>query len=176
MDRIQPEDFWQWAFSDFLSNSLRGILAEYIVGKALNATGTPRTEWDAYDLITPDGLRIEVKSSGYLQTWSQTKPSIIQFDIAKKRAWYAETNTMSGTSQRTADIYVFCVFAETRKELADPLDLNQWFFLVASAEFLEQVFKIQKTVSLSTLERKGLERLSFSDLQSYPLFNRNSGV
>ncbi len=26
MLRLNPTDFWQWAFSDFLSNSLRGVL------------------------------------------------------------------------------------------------------------------------------------------------------
>lgn len=144
MGRIQPEEFWRWAYSDFLSNALRGVLAEYIVATAVNATGRTRKEWDAYDLITPDRLRIEVKSSAYLQTWSQKQPSKIIFDISKKRAWYAETNTMSKHPQRTADVYVFCVFAEERKKLADPLDLKQWFFLVSSAEFIDRTFKDQK--------------------------------
>lgn len=171
MDRIQPEEFWRWACADFLSNALRGVLAEYIVAKAVNATGTSRKEWDAYDLITPDGLRIEVKSSAYLQTWSQVQPSKIIFDIAKKKAWYAETNTMSDHPQRTADVYVFCVFAEDRKDVADPLDLRQWFFLATSAEFIDRTFKDQKTVSLSTLERHGLPRLSFEGLQLH--FNQS---
>lgn len=53
--------FWSWACSDLLSNAMRGVLAEYIVGLALDCvdSGT-RTEWDAADLRTATGLRVEV--------------------------------------------------------------------------------------------------------------------
>jgi hypothetical protein len=62
-------DFWRWAMSDLLSNSTRGVLAEYIVGRLLEIDfDQPRLEWDAYDLLY-NGRRIEVKSSAYVQTW-----------------------------------------------------------------------------------------------------------
>lgn len=44
-------DFWKWGFSDLLSNSLRGIFAEFLVGNALDCLNESRVEWDAYDLI-----------------------------------------------------------------------------------------------------------------------------
>jgi hypothetical protein len=68
-NNIEPLEFWKWAFSDFLSNALRGVLAEFIVAKAMDCTDVQRTEWDAYDVITSDGIKIEVKSSAYLQSW-----------------------------------------------------------------------------------------------------------
>jgi hypothetical protein len=166
MLHIQPSEFWQWAYSDFLSNSLRGVLAEFIVAKALNCADSSRTEWDAYDLKTPDGLRIEVKSSAYLQTWEQKKPSLIQFDIAKKRSWFSETNQVSDTPARPADIYVFSVFSETEKAIANPLNLDQWFFLIASADFLDTKFGDQKSISLAVLEQHGLKRLAYKDIAS----------
>jgi len=43
-------DFWQWAYSDILSNRNRSIFAEFIVGVALGAVVRPRIEWDAADL------------------------------------------------------------------------------------------------------------------------------
>ena len=43
-------DFWRWSASDLLSNTMRGIVAEYIVAKALGLTDQPREEWRAYDL------------------------------------------------------------------------------------------------------------------------------
>ena len=49
-------DFWQWSSSDLLSNATRGVLAEYIVGLALDCVGGTRREWDAADLLTPDGI------------------------------------------------------------------------------------------------------------------------
>jgi hypothetical protein len=43
-------EFWQWAYSDVLSNRNRSILAEFIVGVALDVVDKPRVEWDAADL------------------------------------------------------------------------------------------------------------------------------
>ena len=167
MNNIQPTEFWQWAYSDFLSNSLRGVLAEFIVAKALHCDDNPRTEWDAYDLKTADGLRIEVKSSAYLQTWAQKKPSMVKFDIAKKLSWFSETNETSTVPARPADIYVFCIFSETDRATANPLNLDQWFFIIASAALLDAKFGGQKSISLSTLEQHGLKRLAFSEIQSH---------
>lgn len=61
-------DFWRWAHSDLMGNAERGILAEYLVACALNIPRNVRGLWDRYDLITPEGITIEVKSSGYLQS------------------------------------------------------------------------------------------------------------
>ncbi|HLP27552.1 MAG TPA: hypothetical protein VK147_02850 [Candidatus Didemnitutus sp.] len=83
----------QWAYSDHLSNANRGVLAEYIVGLAVGATEKPRVEWDKYDLVTPGGVSIEVKSSAYPQSWNNPKPSTIVFDIAPRTWWDAATNT-----------------------------------------------------------------------------------
>ena len=61
--------FWQWSMSDLLSNATRGILAEFIIAKALDIKTIVRDEWAAYDLITEDGIKIEVKSAAYIQSW-----------------------------------------------------------------------------------------------------------
>jgi hypothetical protein len=115
-------------------------------------------------LVTDDGLKIEVKSSSYLQTWEQKKHSVIRFDIGHKRAWDSKTNTASSEAIRSADIYVFCVFSATEKSTADPLDLEQWFFLVCSTTTLNEKLGAQKSVGLASLEQFGLERLSFKQL------------
>lgn len=65
--------------SDLVSNATRCRLAEYIVARALGiSTAGVRDEWAAYDLITPDGIRIEVKSAAYLQSWRQTALSKVE--------------------------------------------------------------------------------------------------
>ncbi len=64
-------DFWRWSVSDILSNATRGRFAEFIVGTAVGIDPKNlRDEWDAYDLTTSDGIRIEVKSAAYIQSWS----------------------------------------------------------------------------------------------------------
>lgn len=64
-------DFWSWSSSDLVSNTLRGILAEFLVAHDLGISQTLRTEWDAYDLVTAEGIKIEIKSAAYLQSWKQ---------------------------------------------------------------------------------------------------------
>ncbi|SNX59124.1 hypothetical protein SAMN06296273_0566 [Nitrosomonas ureae] len=125
MTGISENEFWTWAYSNFLSNAQRGVLAEYLVAKALGCTGTPRIEWDAYDLDAGEDLKVEVKSAAYLQAWNQKVLSPIRFDIAHKKAWHAKTNTYDVEATRSADVYVFCVFAAQDRDGADPLDTRQ---------------------------------------------------
>lgn len=164
MNKIDRNDFWQWAYSNLVSNAQRGVLAEYIVGKALNCLSEKRLEWDAFELVTHDGIKVEVKSAAYVQSWNQEKLSDIRFDIARKQSWFAETNTYSYIRERQADVYVFCVLAEKDRQRIDPLDLNQWFFIVLSSETINKKLADKKSVGLSTLERRGLQRITFDDL------------
>src|ERR1051326_3774502 len=55
------EDFWRWAFGDLRDNATRGIFAEWIVARLLNIDlPSTRTNYDAFDLIMPNGQRIEI--------------------------------------------------------------------------------------------------------------------
>ena len=59
-------DYWSWAYSDIVGNTNRGALAEFIVARAIGSEPRVRTDWAAYDLDTPSGIKVEVKSSAYL--------------------------------------------------------------------------------------------------------------
>ena len=84
---IMLQDFWRWAYSDLLNNTNRGVLAEFLVHSALEAKDVARADWLPFDLTSPSGLRIEVKSSAYLQAWTPEDVfSQISLDIAKKFA------------------------------------------------------------------------------------------
>ena len=157
-------DYWQWAHSDIASNSERGKLAEYIVKCAVNSPSLCRTEWDAVDVISGDGLRIEVKSSAYLQTWKCSKLSHIQFDIAPKKSWDSETNTYYETVGRNSDVYVFCLFACTDPAIANPLDLNQWEFYVLNTKILDEKIPKQKTITLNSLLKLGASKTNYEEL------------
>ena len=146
-------DFWSWAYSDMLSNGNRSVFAEFLVGMALDATQSPRREWDFVDLRYGDKL-IEVKASGYAQSWEpMAKPSPIAFDIGKKLPWDGETNAYGSTRVRSADCYVFCVHNETDRERArlSVLDAASWSFYAVATEQIERAFGEQKTVRLTML-------------------------
>lgn len=158
-------DFWMWAHSDLIGNAERGILAEYIVGMALNANCETRTEWDSYDILTADGIKIEVKSSGYIQTWGQKEYSKISFGIQPTFAWDSVSNTYEKIKKRQADIYVFCIYKHKDQETINPLDLNQWEFFVSPAKVLNEKIPNQKNITLSRLKEFGAVYCEYDDLK-----------
>ncbi len=155
--------FWQWAYSDIMSNGNRSVFAEFIVGAALCVVDRPRREWHRTDLMY-QGKEIEVKASGYLQAWPQTKPSSIQYDIGRKTGWDCETNTSSTEPARSADCYVFCLHLERDPDLCEVCDVKRWEFYVVSKARIEEVFGNQKTVALSRI-RNLTEPVGFAELK-----------
>lgn len=74
LNGFELRDFWRWAFSDLTCNALRGVLAEYLVARALGAHLGARTEWDACDVCAPDGTRICQRSFDYPYLRSSGSP------------------------------------------------------------------------------------------------------
>lgn len=156
--------FWHWHGSDILGNALRGKLAEYIVAQALGCADGVRMEWDACDLVTADGCRVEVKTSGYLQSWQQTRPSRITFSIRPTLAWDASRNEWPQEPTRPADVYVFALFAHQDPASADPLCLDQWRFYVIAKDTLDRLVPHQKSICLSPLKKLGPVETGFDGL------------
>jgi hypothetical protein len=129
------------------------VFAEFIV-----ALGTgcdirkPREEWSAHDLTTPEGIRIEVKSSAFLQAWNQPSGfSKVSFSIRETLKWDAESNRQGIEKERTADVYVFCLLHHTDKSTVDPLDLSQWSFFVLSIAALNAYERSRHSITLKSL-------------------------
>ena len=158
-------DFWVWASSDVLNNTLRGIVAEYIVSRAVSACEPVRVEWNTVDIETSEGIKVEVKSASYLQSWYQDCPSAISFDIPKKKSWDPRTNQWGERQIRHADVYVFCVLAHKDSQTVNPLELTQWEFYVLPTSTLDASLGNQKSVSLSRLERLGAVPLNYDQLR-----------
>ena len=111
----------------------------------------PRDQWGAYDLITTEGIKIEVKSSAYVQSWIQNSLSKISFGIKAARSWDDETNKRLETARRTADVYVFCLLHHDKKETCDPLNLNHWEFYVLATEELNKRSSSQNSIMIKSL-------------------------
>ncbi len=162
-------DYWRWSGSNLLDNTIRGILAEFLVATALNLHKEPRVEWGGYDLLmdSESDTTIEIKSSAYVQSWKQKKYFPIEFTIAPRLwSWNPKTGKSTGgdVKRRWADIYVFCVF--TRKESPfDPLDTDAWDFYVLSTEVLDRELPEQKTIRLGSLKKLLPRECSYADLE-----------
>ena len=158
--------FWQWSSSDVVSNYTRGILAEYIVGKALGCIKDDdvRDEGRAYDLDTQAGVRIEVKSAAYVQSWQQSRLSKISFNIPKTFGWDRETNKFDKEKKRQADVYVFALLFHKDKKTVNPLDISHWEFFVLPTKVLDERERSQHSITLPSL-KKLTDSVSFFELR-----------
>lgn len=160
-------DFWSWAYSDLLQNAERGVLAEFLVAKALNIEDEERISWGKYDLLLKEkerNIAIEVKTSAYLQTWKQSGEAKLIFGIQPTRGWNNETNTHDFEIKRQADMYVFCVHKHTDIKTANPLDLSQWDFYLLPTFVLNEKLGNNKTASLGKLLEIGAEICPYEEL------------
>jgi hypothetical protein len=159
-------DFWSWSVSDLVSNATRGILAEFIVAKACGVdTSQPRDEWAPVDLVTPEGVLIEVKSAAFIQSWYQEKLSAISFGVKKTLKWDPETNRQGSDPERTADVYVFAVLAHKDQETLDPLNLDHWEFHVLPTHVLDSRERSQHSITLPSLRRLSAGPHGFGELR-----------
>jgi hypothetical protein len=148
------KDFWRWSVSNLVSNATRGRLAEFIVANALRipTDDVVRDEWGAFDLTSPSGRKVEVKSAAFLQSWPQRKLSSIQFLTRKTRALDPTTGEWSTETKRQADVYVFALLNHKDKRTVNPLDMAQWEFYVLPTRFLDDRRRSQHSISLKTLQ------------------------
>ncbi len=159
-------DFWRWSVSDILSNATRGRFAEFIVGTAIGLKPEHlRDEWDAYDLTTENGIKIEVKSAAYIQSWNQKQYSAISFSIKPARFWDAETNMQRGEPKRHADLYVFCHLKHKNQDTIDPLKMEQWDFYVLPTYRLDNYERSQSSITINSL-RKLTEPKNYRELKT----------
>jgi len=163
---ISISEFWAWNNSDLLNNTLRGAYAEFLVSKALDLDVTEsRIDWDAYD-VKFGNIRIEVKSSAYLQAWEQKQLSSIRFSIAPAQAWSSKT-WYDGNSIRHSDFYIFCLFACKDRSTSNPLNIDQWEFYIVPTQKLDQECKNQKSISLRALLKLGAVKCEFDKIKGY---------
>ena len=154
---LTMQDFWQWAYSDLLNNMRRSVLAEFIVASSLgiNAPDAMRVMWQPYDLMY-EGLRIEVKSAAYVQSWDIRHPDHISFRIAPAKMPDDDGDYHRDTVRtRNSDVYVFCIYKATSPD-QNPLDLDLWDFYTIATKVLDEKKPNQKTITLPRLMDLGL--------------------
>lgn len=149
-------------------NTQRGAYAEYLVSVALGAEAATRKDWGPYDVLTPNGIRVEVKASAYIQAWKQSKLSKIIFGIPQTHKYDFDADAFNYDAEiiRQSDVYVFCVEKCKNTDELNERDLSQWDFYVISTAQINETLGMQKTVSLSTLLKIGARKVSFCNLNA----------
>lgn len=154
-------DVWAWSMSDLRTNTVRPMVAEFLVAKALGAGHRPRVEWDSHDVETSDGLRIEVKSSAYLQAWRQSSLSRIVLSGLTARTWNPATDYSDARSYN-ADGYVFALHTATEHSAYDALDTRQREFWVLPVDVVAETGK--RSLGLDTVRSMGGPAVPYRDL------------
>jgi hypothetical protein len=158
-------DFWSWAFSDVLTNTTRGMIAEFIIATALEIDiKKPRDGWAIFDL-TYKNHGVEVKSASYHQRWYQQRLSTISFNVPKRKGWDANTNKLDPISRRQADIYVLSLLAEKHRENVNPLNIDQWEFWVVDTSFFDNRSRSQHAITLNSLLKEIGEPIPYGQLK-----------
>jgi len=156
-------DFWRFGMGDARTNNLRGYLAEYVVGLAVDAIPASRVELDAYDVLALSGTRIEVKTSGLVQAWNKSDPRSQTKPRWKVRKGNAHTDIGGKPKRLHADVYVFALVTSTCLADYDPLDLDKWEFRVASRWQIDEFDR--STFTPSNLTVDGIQPVRWAGLK-----------
>jgi len=165
-------DFWRWAFSDILMDTLRGSFAEFLVARLIGETGHPPPDTTACDILTSAETRVEVKSTAFVQRWTTPRKNpALSFSGLKRKPYNYDTGVY-GVESYLADVYVFCLLAEKDRTKIDVFDLTQWEFYVVTQGDLERITRNRSSVSLASLRSHvkpcPVERLSSEVSQPSP--------
>lgn len=164
---LTVRDFWSWAYSDLIDNTQRGVMAEFLVYSSFKNTPPDtqmRINWTPFDVTSPSGRRIEVKSAAYVQAWTPENIfAQIRFDIAKKVAWDNATATFAAVAKRNCDLYVFCLFTAKTKDIP-LLNLDYWDFYVLPTSVLDEKVPEQKGIALASLLKLNPVKTDYSRL------------
>lgn len=159
-------DFWTWALGDLRMNTIRGFLAEFFVAQAVGSEAPHRVEWAPFDVESAEGIRLEVKATGHLQSWTQSKRSTPEYTFSTA---YATSMWDEALGQNVAvdpmnrvDAWVFALQTCQDHTAYQPLDLEQWKFRVVPHRQL--IASGQKSARLSFFDRLGVEPVGFDRL------------
>lgn len=172
--QIRVIDFWAWAMSRLLADGPRGDIAEFIVNSALGIDTTiPKKGWGECDILY-DGMRIEVKCSAAIQAWERKSSSRAVFSIAKTmncdiqetKTGYVYVGSDGSPPQRRSECYVFCYFANSNRQTAHPMKLEQWEFYVLPTTVINDALGEQKTISLQGIKNLGAKTVNFYGIKA----------
>ncbi len=150
-------------------NIVRGVLAEYLVARAVGDEREFRHAWADYDVEAPipgpASIKIEVKAGAFLQSWTQRNLSKIGFSGLWGYRWNEDAVKYESTVELLADVLVFAVQTSETHEAYDPIDLSLWQFYVMPAHPVRARNKPKDRLSLNWVKDHAGEPLAWEQLR-----------
>jgi hypothetical protein len=153
-------------------DALKGQFTEWLVSLLLGIRSKRQLHWANTDLVTETGVRIEVKSSSYWQSWKfwgdGGKPRQLKMagKTEERRITFAglkvRDNAPGSLPEYRSDLYVFGFQAQRDPRLWNALDLRQWEFYMLTRPEMETIGS--GSVSLITVRRKAGAPMTASEL------------
>ncbi len=141
------------------------MLVEYLVARAVGATAPARVEWAPFDIEAPDGTRIEIKASGYSQSWGGTdsRPNYSFGSVFSDQCWdEAQGKYRWVDPADRVHVWVFALNTTRRSSPYEALNLDCWEFRVVPHAWL--LGCRQKSAALSFFDRHDIEPVGWDDL------------
>ena len=136
-------EFWRWGFGDLRMNIVRGVLAEFLVARALGIdTDMPRNAWDNFDLVY-EGTTLEIKSTARWQSYAAERASPPIFKGLRRRRWDETGLKRRPEPEVIADLYVFAMHTCETPGDYDPLSTSQWSFFVLPGDVVRTALGVQ---------------------------------
>jgi hypothetical protein len=159
-------DFWRWALGDLRMNTARGYLVEFLVAKALGDESAVRVEWGPHDVDASDGTRVEIKTTGYLQSWATkkvSKPSWTFKGVAADQVWSEDLGSYLPADPSTrVHVWIFALQTCQDPHAYNPLSVDQWEFRVMPHRQL--LATGQQSAGLAFFNRHAICPVRYSDV------------
>lgn len=139
--------FYEWAYGHLGESDCDvGALGEFVVARSLGCLSSKRTVNAAFDLVTKDGLNLEVKTTSKL-----CRKGVYLWNISDQR-------TALEGKRPLADAWIFLKAGfpadAAQRRTFDPFEARYWMCAVLSGERL-RASGIRREVRESTLVRLG---------------------
>ena len=160
---LEKVRYYEWAYGRLAeSDSDIGVLGEYLVGRTLNCLPKDGRKSPAlYDLVTADGLTIEVKTTTCWKTFPNGR-RYRTWDIKDQRTAFAGKRPL-------AQIWIFLIadFPPTvaKQPSFNAFDPRWWTAFAVSGEQLKSLHP-KRSITLRMLESLNVRCVKLSELRS----------
>ena len=153
--------FYKWAFGDLtVSDSDIGMVGEFVVGEALRCLPQERKAQALYDLVTKDGVTIEVKTTTAVT--KRKKGETVRWNIRDQR-------TALQGKRPLASVWIFLSARfpksvhRTLRTQAEVFDPKNWTCRITTGEVVRSTGCLEQ-LSATTLDKFGVKILPCSEL------------